>query len=117
MPSNRTPLRRARREPLTPEMVALYRRGCELKRRKRGKESDEFIAIDKKLNWGLLGRDPHQVSVFANLRGDPPAYMQARDSPAWPDFNGWRSGQESQRRLQAAVRAMEANVESDDDLR
>jgi hypothetical protein len=64
-------------------MVALYRRGCELKRRKRGKESDEFLAIDKKLNWGLLGRDPHQVSVFANLRGDPRRGRDKREMSSW----------------------------------
>jgi len=33
--------------------------------------------------------------------GDPPAYMQARNTLAFPDFNGWHSG----RTLQAALDA------------
>jgi hypothetical protein len=45
------------------------------------------------------------VSIFKNLDGPPPAYMQARNSAAHPDFSGWFSGRQWQERLQAALDA------------
>ena len=61
--------------------------------------------IDKRLCWSLLKRDLHMVSIFKNLDGPPPAYMQARNSAAHPDFSGWFSGRQWQERLQAALDA------------
>jgi hypothetical protein len=62
-----------------------------------------FIQIAKRLEWKLLGRSPHEVSVFDDLSADPPPYMQARNTPAFPDFNGWFSGRALQQELQAAL--------------
>jgi hypothetical protein len=88
----RTPLNRRRILVITKEMAALYRRGLELRDQRGERARDEFIQIHKRLNWTLLGRDPHMVSVFEDLDGEPPAYMRARNSMAYPDFNGWYSG-------------------------
>jgi hypothetical protein len=66
--------------------------------------SAEFVEIARKLEWRLLGRAPHEVSVFENLDGGPPIYMQARNTPVHPDFNGWYSGA-LQQALQAALDA------------
>ncbi|WP_143198495.1 hypothetical protein [Bradyrhizobium sp. AS23.2] len=96
---------------VTAEMAALYVRGCELRDAGHddvdddSPEHDEFRAIDKRLNWTLLGRAPHEVSVLDDLSGDPPACMQRRNSPAFPDFNGWYSGRRLQEALQAALDA------------
>jgi len=102
-------------------MVQLWKRGRELMAQGRddvwGDHSDtqdphwEFVRIDKRL-YQLLHRDLHQVSVFdrALFDGDfkplpMPAYVQARWSVAHPDFNGWRSAQETAKALDAALQA------------
>lgn len=41
--------------------------------------------------------------MFEDLSGDPPTYMQRRNMPSYPDFNGWFSGRELQQRLQGAL--------------
>jgi hypothetical protein len=103
MTSKRTLLQRERREPITREAIELYARGCALQT--QGQEANEFRAIDKRLNWTLLKRAPHEVSVFEDLGGDPPGYMQARNSAAHPDFNGWFSGRDLKHRLQVSLDA------------
>ena len=62
-------------------------------------KADEFRRVDKRLCWTLLQRPPHMVSILDDLDGNPPAYMQQRNTPSHPDFNGWFSGRELQRRL------------------
>jgi hypothetical protein len=96
---------------LTEEMVELYRRGCEILAKggddiweEEGGRRREFLDISKRLNWTLLKR-VGDVSVFEDLKGEPPGYMKAHNSAAHPDFNGWYSGRELQRQLQAAVEA------------
>jgi hypothetical protein len=99
--------RRDRR--LTTEMVELFRRGRELQALgandddAEGPLADEFRSISKRLDWELLGRMPHEVSVFDDLEREPPGYMAARNSPSNPDFNGWFSGRELRRRLEEAA--------------
>jgi hypothetical protein len=86
----------------------LYRRGRELLAQGLG-GSVEFKEIASTLDLGdMLDRAPHMVSLFGDLSGEPPLYMQRRNSPANPDFNGWYSGRELQRRLDAAVAALPA---------
>ena len=111
MPSNRTLRNRQRKAPITEEMVELYRRGRELKKQGLAHEARhaEFVQIAKRLDWTLLRRHPHEVSVFHDLRGPMPDYMAARCTTAYPDFNGWQSGQELQRRLKAALAARQAS--------
>jgi hypothetical protein len=101
MPTKRTPLKRRQTPIITAEMADLYQRGLKLMEMRSERAHDEFVAIAKRLEWTLLKRDPHMVSVFEDLDGDPPEYMRARDSLAHPDFNGWRSGQELKRLLEA----------------
>lgn len=114
MTSKRTLVRRSRREPITSEILALFHQGCELQAEgyddvdAEGPQADEFRRIDKRLNWTLLGRAPHEVSVFDNLDGDPPAYMQGRSTPSHPDFNGWYSGRVLKQRLMEALAARRA---------
>jgi len=111
MTSKRTLLRRDRRDAITGEMVELYATGREIIARgdgerweeQGGRRRAEFLRISKRLEWSLLKRAPHEVSVFDDLDGEPPGYMQARNSAAHPDFNGWYTGRELQRRLQAAL--------------
>jgi hypothetical protein len=79
-------------------MVELWRTGRALLKARR-LNTDEFRTIDKRLNWELLGRAPHQVSVFTDLRGQPPGNMAARNSPSNPDFNGCGAGLRRPRRL------------------
>ena len=102
MSTERATLRRLRRPAITEEMIELYRRGCELRDASRD-DSDEFIQIAKRLEWKLLGRAPHEVSVFDDLSGDPPAYVSRRNSAAFPDFNGWYTGRQLQQELQASL--------------
>jgi hypothetical protein len=92
-------------------MVELYRRGCEIlaegsddRWEEEGGRRGEFLGISKRLNWTLLKR-VGDVSVFDYVRGEPPGYIKARNSAAHPDFNGWYSGRELQRQLQAALEA------------
>jgi hypothetical protein len=54
----------------------------------------EFVRIDKRLNWMLLKRAAHEVSVFhrglgEHLDAPMPGYMAKQPG----NFNGWRSAQ------------------------
>ena len=72
--------RRGTRINVSDEMLELYRRGCELRDADHadadaeGSLHVEFIALSKRLEWALLKRAPHEVSVFDDLSGDPPLY-------------------------------------------
>jgi hypothetical protein len=110
MTTKRTPIARNRKSTITPEMIELFRRGREIQEvhanetwEEEGGRRAEFLAISKKLDWELLGRAPHEVSVLGDLEGEPPGYMAARNSPSNPDFNGWFSGRELQKRLAEAA--------------
>jgi hypothetical protein len=69
---------------ITEEMLALFRRGCELQAAGRddvdedSAEHVEFIEIDKRLNWTLLQLPAHCCSVFdpALDRSRPPNYVR-----------------------------------------
>jgi hypothetical protein len=89
---------------ITEEMIGLFARGRKLQALGHG-DDDEFDAISKRLDWALLKRLGHEVSVFDDLSGDPPPYMTARNTSAWPDFNGWFSGRAIQEALEAALKA------------
>jgi hypothetical protein len=66
------------------------------------------LRITKRLDWTLLKRAPHEVSVLEDdLEGPKPDYMSARDSERHPDFNGWFSARDIARRLQEACSASE----------
>jgi hypothetical protein len=86
-----------------------------------GEKHDEFRAINKALSWNSkLGRYPHMTSVFDDYSDpEPPEYMKARESEAYPDFNGYRSGRLLQQRLLAALEARRARQRAghDEDLR
>jgi hypothetical protein len=75
MTSLRTPRHRQRKSALTPEMIALFKRGCELQAAGyddvdyEGPERDEFVQISKRLDWTLLHR-PGAVSVFDSALDD-----------------------------------------------
>jgi hypothetical protein len=104
MTAKRTLLVRRRKDPITAEMVTLFRRGRTLQALgaaadAEGALADEFRTISKRLDWVLLKRGPHEVSIFDDLGGEPPDYMAARNSEQHPDFNGWYSGREFQKRL------------------
>jgi hypothetical protein len=101
----RTLLARHRKDPITSEMVELFRRGRELQALgdARGtKADDEFRAVSKRLDWSLLHR-VGQCSVFDDFSGEEPDYMASRSSAAHPDLCGWHSGKAMQQRLQAAL--------------
>jgi hypothetical protein len=111
MTSKRQPIARYRRPTLTAEMVELFRQGREIQKagasetwEEEGGRRAEFLDITKRLDIVLLRRGWHEVSVFDDLDGDPPAYMVARDGGT---FNGWWTGQELQRELQAALDTIE----------
>jgi hypothetical protein len=57
------------------------------------------------LNWSLLKRAPHEVSVLDDLDREPRAYIRARNTPSHPDFNGWFSGRALQQALRTALDA------------
>jgi hypothetical protein len=97
----------------TAEVVALFARGREIiadgddkQWEERGGRRAEYLALSKRLDWQLLRRAPHEVSVLDDLSGDPPTYMLRRNLPSHPDFNGWNSGRELQQRLQVALDAL-----------
>jgi hypothetical protein len=100
-----------RKTDLTPRAIELYARGCALRDAgfadvdAEGPEAEEFRRIDKRLCWSLLKRDLHMVSIFENLDGPAPAYMEKRNSPSHPDFNGCYSGRRLQAELQAGLEA------------
>jgi hypothetical protein len=98
----RTTLSRPRKEPITGEMVELYRRGREIQKARadetweeEGGRRREFLDIMKRLDISLLGRGWHEASMFADLSGPSPN----------PDSHGWVSGRELQEQLQAALDA------------
>ena len=96
MTTKRTVLTRRAKPIITDEMIELFRRGREIlaeggdeKWEDEGGRLREFLDLSKRLDWTLLRRAGHEVSVLDDLDGDPPAYMRARNNPAFPDFNGW----------------------------
>ena len=94
------------RTDVTPEVVALYRRGLELKDKRDCKSRDEYSRIVKRLEWGLLDRPPHMVSILdwdAELEGEEPKYLARKSSASHPDFSGWISAREIRRQLLAAL--------------
>jgi hypothetical protein len=106
----RTPIARHRKGSITPEMVELFRRGREIQKAGADEEWEdeggrraEFLAISKKLDWTLLKRAPHEVSVLDDLAGDTPEYVVARNSEQHPDFNGWHSGRRLQQQFEEAL--------------
>jgi hypothetical protein len=112
--SKRTVLARPRREPITPEMIELFRRGRELQAEgyddvdAKGPEADEFKRINKRLCWVLLKRDLHMVSVFDPGLGEHfdapmPGYMTKQPD----DLYGWRSAQATALALQDALDAQD----------
>jgi hypothetical protein len=100
-------LHRERRDPITPEMVELYRQGRALQAKgyddvdAEGLLADEFRRISKRLDWDLAHR-VGQCSVFDNFVGDEPEYMARRSDANHPDLCGWHSGKALQQRLLAA---------------
>jgi hypothetical protein len=70
---------------LTPEMIALFERGCRLLAEGK-RDTDEFKEVDKKLNWSLLHR-AGDLSVFdRDLDGRMPGYMKNLfDGQTWDD--------------------------------
>jgi hypothetical protein len=103
MPSRRTVIDRRPKVKITPEILDLYRRGLELQNKRGERAHAEFIQVSKRLEWTLLQRGPHMVSVFDDLSGPEPEYMRAKNSLAHPDFSGWQSGRELQRQLREAA--------------
>jgi hypothetical protein len=103
MPTKRTPLNRRRTPAITAEMVDLYRRGLELQNRQGERAHAEFVQVSKQLDWRLLERGPHMVSIFDDLSGEQPGYLRSKNNPTHPDFSGWESGRELQRRLREAA--------------
>lgn len=91
---------------LTSEMIELYRRGRALQAAgviEAGARRDEYLQIMRRLDWVLLRRAPHMVSVLdpelgENFDAEAPPHM-ARHG----DVNGWHSAQETARALQAAA--------------
>jgi hypothetical protein len=112
----RTPRSRQRKEPITPEMVELYKRGRELQAQGHDKARPEwgdddhpywqFRDIRKRLDWTLLDR-VGQCSVFDDFGDEEPDYMARRSDPAHPDFCGWHSGRRLQQALEAALAAQD----------
>jgi hypothetical protein len=105
----RTLLARQRKDPITPEMVELFRRGREIQKagatetwEEEGGRRGEFLDITKRLDWSLLHR-VGQCSVFDDFSGEEPDYMASRSSTGHPDICGWHSGRAMQQRLQAAL--------------
>ena len=91
-------------------MLSLRRRYpiCSSTRMGRKKYKDSPTA--SRLDWGLLRRLAHEVSVFDDLSGDPPPYMAKRNTIADPDFNGWFSGRRLQQSLQSALDARQGKA-------
>jgi hypothetical protein len=114
MPTNRRTIERRRKVPkFTDEVLDLFERGMQLVVEgyddidaPDDEKHDEFRQISKRLDWTLLGRAPHETSIFEDFADlEPPEYMKARESEAYPDFNGYRSWRLLQQRLLAALEA------------
>jgi len=112
----RTTRSRQRKEPVTAEMVELYKRGREILRHWDFWEHDhwnhfdddghpywQFRDISKRLDWELLHR-VGQCSVFDDFSGEEPDYMARRSDAAHPDLCGWHSGRRLQQALEAALK-------------
>ena len=111
MPANRVPVRHSRKVMVTDEMVALFKTGLEILRAGDNERFEdeqppgrrrEFVALYKRLNWTLLRRDLHHVSVFDSdiAEGNPPP-------PYMPDngrFNGWDTALEQRAALMDALK-------------
>jgi hypothetical protein len=117
MPTNRRPKERRRKVPnFTDEVLNLFERGMQLVAEgyddidaPDDEKHDEFRQISKRLDWKLLGRAPHETSIFEDYADpEPPEYMKARESEAYPDLNGYRSGRLLQQRLLEAIEARRA---------
>jgi hypothetical protein len=103
MPSRRTVIDRRLKVRITAEILELYRRGLKLQEQRGARAHAEFVQVAKRLDWTLLQRGSHMVSVFDDLSGPEPEYMRAKNSLQYPDFSGWESGRELQRRLNEAA--------------
>ena len=113
MPANRVPLRHSRKVMVTEEMVDLFRTGLEILRAGDNEQFEddtpagrrrEFLDIYKRLNWTLLRRNPHEVSVFDPdiAEGKPPrSYMARLDNGR---FNGWDTALEQRAALMDALK-------------
>jgi hypothetical protein len=118
MPTNRRPTDRRRKVPtkFTDEVLDLFERGMQLVSEgydgldaPDDEKHDEFRRISKRLDWRLLGRSPHETSIFEDYSDpEPPDYMKARESEIYLDFNGYRSGRLLRQRLLEAVEARRA---------
>jgi hypothetical protein len=85
MTTKRIPLWRPRKPVVTEEMLTLFKRGCKLLAEGR-EDSDEYHAIDKRLNITLLRKGWHEVSVLdPALDHRMPGYMKNLASGLdWP---------------------------------
>ena len=98
MVTTRRPLQHNRKVTVTEEMVALFKTGLEILQAGDHEQFEddtppgrrrEFLDIYKRLNWTLLRRNPHEVSVFDRGVAEgspPPPYMARYDNGR---FNGW----------------------------
>jgi hypothetical protein len=119
MTAKREPRQRFPKTSVTPEMIQLWEQGRALMAEGHddvwGDHSEDddphwdFVRVDKRLNWTLLKRAPHEISVFNRGLGEAydeamPDYMQARCTIAHPDLYGWYSAQRMAKELEAAAR-------------
>ena len=88
MPTNRRTIERRRKVPkFTDEVLDLFERGMQLVVEgyddidaPDDEKHDEFRQISKRLDWTLLGRAPHETSIFEDFADlEPPEYMKARE--------------------------------------
>ena len=82
MPTNRRPTNRRRKVPtkFTDEVLDLFERGMQLTSEgyddpgaSDDEKHDEFRRISKLLDWRLLGRSPHETSIFEDYSDPEPA--------------------------------------------
>ena len=111
MPANRVPVRHSRKVMVTDEMAALFQTGLEILRAGDNERAEddappgrrrEFVDLYKRLNWTLLRRSPHEVSVF-----DPGIAEGSPPPPYMPDngrFNGWDTALEQRAALMDALK-------------
>ena len=120
MPSKRTPLSRPRKPLISEEMLELFERGLVILKagdherwEGAGGRRREYLDLDKKLNWMLLGQPSHAISVFNPVldQKQPPTYMRRLMSGGadWHNSQRWRrallQGLERQRQTVAAIAA------------
>ena len=111
MPTNRVPVRHSRKVMVTDEMAELFKTGLEILQAGDNEQFEddtppgrrlEFVALYKRLNWRLLQRDPHMVSVFdaGIAEGEPPpSYM-----PDNGRFHGWDTALKQRAALMDALK-------------